>query len=137
MAHSVTFDSAQSYIVVAFEGEITPQEEMEAFLEVVSDPRMYRDARILVDKSAARMKVGTEHVPPQLQAVEEHTDLLGRMRIAHVVADNRDYGMMRVIEQRSEGRLPHELGVFRSLEEAVGWLSASRQEPEGEVGPPV
>ena len=132
MSHTATFDQEQGLVIVTFGGEITFEEEMQAFLEVVSDPRMVRDARILVDKSRSRMKVGAEHVVPQLEAVAEQGDTLGRMRIAHVVTDDRDYGMLRMLEQRSEARLPHELAVFRSVDEALGWLrSGSGPEDNG------
>ena len=122
MAHTAHFHPALDLVVVTFDGEITPAEEMDAFFAVAGDPRMFPDARVIVDKRRAKMTVGPEHVSPQLGAVADAGPKLGKMRIAHVVTRDYDYGMIRVIQARSEPKLPHDLRAFRSLPEALTWL---------------
>lgn len=122
MPHNIDFHPGRGVIVVSFHGEISPKEELEAFLESVDDPRWFADALVLVDKRDAEMRVGPEDVAPQLRTVESRLARLGDVRIAHVVGRDYDFGMMRMLAAQGEARTGHDLGVFRDLDEAWACL---------------
>jgi hypothetical protein len=97
-------------------------EEVQAVLDVVADPQMQPNAHILVDKSNAQMDVTSGDVEPHIELIGQHLAKFGEPKVATVVSRDVDFGMTRMLEFRSEGRIQHQFRVFRKLEEAYVWL---------------
>ena len=128
MGYRFHFQPEQRLIVIVFEGRLSPEEEMQAVLDTVNDPNMMQDARILVDRRKAQLTVGPEHVDPHIELVKRHLDKFGNPRVATVVAKDYDFGMLRMLEMKSESLLQHDFMVFRDLEEAYTWLGLAAQD---------
>ena len=109
-------------LVVVFEGEITPQEEEQALHDVGHVPGLLPTADVLVDRRTARITAGSEHVRKQIDLAQSEFPTEGRPRMAMVVSADVDFGMVRMLMLRGEDLLPHDLHVFRSLEDACSWL---------------
>ncbi len=122
MPYSVDFYPDQHLVLVTFSGEVTIEEEFEALRHPSQDPRWFDEPKILVDRRQAQMRMGPEHVEPQLTDVRELFADLGRCKTAIVVPRDYDFGMTRMFEIRSQGKLDHDIRVCRSMEEAAEWL---------------
>lgn len=122
MSYRFGFQEAENLVVIVFNGTILVEEEVQAVLDVVADPRMKRDSKILVDKSKAEMKVTPTDVRPHIELIRENLAQFGSPRVANVVSRDYDYGMTRMLELTSESELPHDFTVFRSIDEACEWL---------------
>jgi hypothetical protein len=126
MSHRFGFQHEENLVVIAFDGEISPEEEVQAVLDVVGDSRMRPDSKILVDKTNAKMKVTPADVRPHVELIRRHLEKFGKPRVANVVSRDHDYGMTRMLELTSQDELPHEFSVFRDIDEACEWLEIDR-----------
>lgn len=122
MPYQIDFFPEQHLVRVRFEGDITVEEEFEAIRQPAGDPRWFPEPKILVDRRNATMNLAPEHVAPQQEGVKESFGALGRCRTAIVVGQDYDFAMARMFEIRSESKLDHDIGVFRSMDEAARWL---------------
>ncbi len=122
MGYRFDFDPTQNLVIIVFEGEISPEEEAQAIRDVAADARMQPDARILVDRTRARMTMRTEHTQTQIALIMEHLSAFGKPKVAIAVSRDYDFGMVRMFELIAEGTIPHDLMVFRSTDEACDWL---------------
>jgi hypothetical protein len=122
MGHRFSVGREGRLLIVTFEGEIAPEEEQRALLEVAQVPGLLPTADVLVDRRLARTTVGPEHVGPQVDLARSKFPTEGRPRMALVVTADYDFGMMRMLELRGADELPHEMRVFRSLDDACAWL---------------
>ncbi len=109
-------------LLVVFEGEITPEQEGEALLASAELPGLSKQARVLVDRRAARLTSGPEDVRPHMDLARGAFPGSERPCMAVVVSADYDFGMLRMLELKGEGQLPHDLKVFRNLDEACDWV---------------
>ena len=74
------------------------------------------------------MTVGPAHVGPHIELARKSFKTEGKPRLAVVVSRDYDFGMARMLELTSAEDLPHEFGIFRSLDEACDWLGIDAEE---------
>lgn len=122
MSFTYAVRRSDNFVMVKFEGTITPDEENQAIVVVLSDPDVEPAPRILADRRDAVMMVGPEHVAPSIEMVQEQLQRLGKPRIAVVVARDYDFGMLRMFELRSEPILEHDFVVTRDWGQACEFL---------------
>ncbi len=72
-------------LILVFGGAISPEEEAQAIRDVVADPELKLDAKILVDRTRARMTMTPEHVSPQIDLIRQNASKLGKPKVAIVV----------------------------------------------------
>jgi hypothetical protein len=122
MSHKYRFQADKNLLVIVFESKISPDEERQAVLDVLEDSQMKPNARILVEKSNARMTVTEADVMPQIELVRQDLAKFGRPKVATVVPADYDFGMVRMLEIRANGEIDHDFEVFRELDKACAWL---------------
>jgi hypothetical protein len=122
VSHCFCFQDDQNLIVISFTGEISPEEEVQAVNDVLADPRMKPNSKILVDKTEAQMTVTPKDVAPHVELILSNQAKFGRPRVANVVSRDYDFGMTRMLEFSSSDVIPHDFMVFRSLADACEWL---------------
>ena len=123
MSHRFSFQQEGQLLVIVFEGEISPEEERQALVDVATSSEFNPDARVLVDRRRARMTVGPSDVGPQIDLAEAHYRTRNKPKLALVVSSDYDYGMCRMLELTAAARdSPHQIRVWRNLEEACEWL---------------
>ena len=108
--------------VVVFDGEITPEQEREALLTSTELPGLSKRARVLLDRRRARLTSGPEDVRPQMDLARGAFSGGELPRMAVVVGNDYDFGMLRMLELSGQDQLPHDLHVFRDLDEACDWI---------------
>jgi len=91
---------------------------------LLADPELRPGLNLLSDHTSLDVPATTEMVKAIPALLEQLGNTLGRFRCAVVVATTVSYGMGRMADAYAEDGLA-EVRVFRSLEEAEGWLSAS------------
>lgn len=122
MAYRFASRPDRELLVVVFTGEISLEEEIRALQESFERGLSAPGVRVLVDRRRAAMGVAPEDVPRLIDVLASRGAELGHPRVAQVVARDLDYGMMRMLELKAEGRIAHDFAVFRSLPEACTWL---------------
>ncbi len=111
-------------------GRIT-QDEIRAFqAQLLGHERLHPDARCLVDLSEVESSdaSGTT-VQEALQLAREHRQSFEGVRIAVVAKRAASFGLSRMYELRNDGDLVPDFGVFRTREEALGWLRGDSGAP--------
>jgi succinyl-CoA synthetase alpha subunit len=122
MSYRFSFEEDGNVLIIVFEGEISPEEEAEVIREPLADPRFKPGAKILVDRTRARMTMTPQHVRPQIELIRQNLAKLGEPQVAIVASADYDFGMVRMFEMTAEDEIPHDLMVFRTVEEACSWL---------------
>jgi len=107
---------------VIFEGEIDAEEERDALREAGGLPGLRKDSRVLVDRRRARTRAHAADVAPQMELADQAFPTTARPRMAVVAPADHDFGMLRMLQMTGDDKLPHELGVFRTLEEACAFV---------------
>lgn len=122
MPYRYDIDEGQNLAVVRLRDMNDVDLELEAVSAYLGDPRLRPEPRILIDRRDAPIVVPTEYLSDYAWHVGRMIASLRRPRVAVVVGNDRDYGISRMFEMRSEGELDHQFAVFRTVEEAVEWL---------------
>ncbi len=122
MSYRFSFEEDQNVLILVYEGEISPDEEAQVILDTLADPRFKPGAKILVDRTGAHMTMTPEHVRPQIDLIRRNLAKFGEPKVAIVAAADYDFGMVRMFEMTAEDEIPHDLMVFRTVEEACDWL---------------
>lgn len=91
---------------------------------LLADPELGSGLNLLSDHTSLDAPATTKMVKAIPALLEQLGNILGTFRCAVVVATTVSYGMGRMAEAYAEDGLA-EVRVFRSLEEAEGWLGAS------------
>ena len=126
MAYSFDFQPELDLVVVVFAGSIPREEESEAFRAVMEDERLRPNSKFLVDRSASEMEVTPDDVQPHMELIQQHADRLGKPRMAIVAPRSYDFAMLRVLEMSSENEIDHDYYVFKTVDEACGWLGVDQ-----------
>lgn len=139
MPYRFAFDPESRLGLVIFTGPIPFEEELRAFQEGLAYGYAVPGVRVVADRTEARLLSTPEQVQRQVDWMEANFPPVGA-RIAEVVPRDLDFGMLRMLELRSEGRLVQKFRVFRTLAEACAWLGveeaaleALRTEPDADA----
>jgi hypothetical protein len=116
MPFSYRLEVERHLIEVVFTGLVTETDLTQARESVITDPAYEKSFGLLVDIQAADLSVLN---PSALRERASRLPIAGR--IAILASSSFGYGMARMYELAS---LSH-VAVFRSRNEAVGWLSLS------------
>ena len=104
-------------------GEFTHDEIVETINRCVRDPEFRPGFKVLSDHTAVKVPV----TPSQAKQMVEHlvnlADAFAGTRWAAVTSLPASYGMMRMVSVHAE-RVPLEVQIFSSLEEAEAWLDS-------------
>jgi len=136
LAHRFGFDPHSRLALVEFTGPVAFEEEIRALQEALARGYALPGMRVVVDRSAASLLSSPVQVAQIVDWMVEHLPPDPETRIAQVVPRDLDFGMLRMLELRSEGRLVQELGVFRTLAEACAWLGVEEARVEALRKPP-
>ncbi|MGZ4398821.1 MAG: hypothetical protein ACXVZ1_10460 [Gaiellaceae bacterium] len=103
-------------------------EDLEALQEALADARWRSAMRILLDeRDVDWSRMSASDVERRAGFLARGVERLGGCRTAVVVSRDLDFGMVRMEQAQVERRVPYELEVFRSIEDARAWL---RQAPD-------
>jgi hypothetical protein len=127
MALSYTIDDEARLVSLQYEGTVTFRAFADTMAAVFADSRHQPGFSFLADRRRAAAP-STEYARLVIRFLEQHADAFGTSRWGAVVASPAAYGMIRMIESRTD-RLPIEIGDFSDPVEALAWLSAGPQGP--------
>jgi hypothetical protein len=130
------YDETNNVLVVRMWGDLQYSEEAEAVSHVFDMESIKTDVKILVDRRRARFKSETKDVLEHVRLVAEKVKRLGKPVVANVVSADYDFGMARMFELHSEGRIDHDFQVFKNLAEACAWLGIDSADLEWLNGDP-
>jgi hypothetical protein len=118
-------DSAEPFAVVALTDPYNFEEWRTAILPLLEDHLFQTYRAVLVDRRHAAPAT-TEFVNAVIDFMTAHPGQIAE-RTALVVANDTSFGMSRMTQSIADVRHPElKIGVFRSRDEAVAWLSARR-----------
>jgi hypothetical protein len=102
----------------------------------IADPRWRPPMRVLLDfRQVDWSRMSAADVERRVGLLVQNTDRIGRCYTAVAVTRDLDYGMVRMQQALSERRVPYELEVFRSVDEARGWLRQVPLEENPQAAP--
>ncbi len=114
---------------------VAQAEDLEALREAVEDPRWRPGLRVLLDERQLDWsEMSSADIERRAAFLAENRDLIGHNYTAVVTSKSSDFGMLRMEQALIERRVPYELGIFRTLEEARAWL---RSVPTEAQAPPT
>jgi hypothetical protein len=127
LSYRIAHRPDRDLLVVVFTGEVSFEEELRAVEETLARGLPRPGTRVLVDRRAASMHPTAADMERLIDVLAERDDALDHRRVAQLVASDLDYGMMRMLELKAEGRVAHDFAVFRSLPEAAVWLDVEAE----------
>jgi hypothetical protein len=119
--YELSWDGDSEDLPVTMSG-VAEVEELGAFREALADPRWRPGLRILIDERQVDWSAMSA------ADIERRVDLLARAmattrsHTAVVLGRSLDYGLVRMEQALVERRVPLQLEVFMSLEDARAWL---------------
>lgn len=124
MPFHIAFDADRRLLVVTLDGDGSVDEELDVLRAAASRGPDGASLRVLVDRLTAGLGLSPADVPRLVEEIEARGDALRGMRVAQVVGSDLDFGMLRMLELKSQARVAvgFGFGVFRSVPEACGWL---------------
>lgn len=120
MALRYTIDETARLVLLTFEEAVTYPEFTETLTAVFADERYERGFSFLADRRLASVPT-SEYARQIVGFLERHADSFGPCRWGTVVDGPAAYGMIRIIETRTN-RLPVEIRVFSNLADTLAWL---------------
>ncbi len=124
MAYAHTYEPTHHLLVVKFWGEVSFEEERSAVSTILlqSGVPTHPGLRILVDRTEASLTATPAEMRKLAAEVERETASVLSPKVACAVSRTVDYGMIRMFEALTEGRIRHRFAVFRSITAAREWL---------------
>lgn len=122
-------------VIAVFEGEMGLSSERQALEALCREPGVDLGADLLVDRRRAVSVTRAEDFDRRLEQARETFPAAAarRPRMAVIVANDVEFGLGRMFEQRGGDEMPHEIRVVRSVDEACEWLGVR---PDALVWPP-
>ena len=118
-------DSAEPFAVVSLTDPYTFEEWRTGILPLLDDPLFQSYRAVLVDRRHAAPAT-TEFVNAVIDFMAAHSARVAE-RTALLVGNDTSFGMSRMTQLIADSRHPQaKIGVFRSREDAVAWLSGKR-----------
>jgi len=128
MGYAYTVNQERNLVVLRFRGIIDFSEEIEAVISVFKDPRIKPNVQVLIERTEASIETDPARVSLLFEIFAQSTNGLGKPKIAVIVADEIDFGMMWVIQAQSMVHLNHEYQVFTNIEDALNWFEIESAE---------
>jgi hypothetical protein len=122
MSFSYTVHPSLNLVFMRLNGEMNYLQEVEAVSSVLTDERISRDVRILIDRNKAPLKTNPERINQFIEVLIGSLEQLGRPRIALLVNDAIDYGLTRLLELQAGSINSHDIRVFYEIDHALAWL---------------
>ena len=116
-------------IVSTVSGDFTIEDIISAIGGSVKDPRFQPGFHIISDHTAVGTPLTTVQAKQMVGYIESLSKYLRYSRWAVVTAKDASFGMFRMASVFAE-RVPMEIQVFNSHEEAEAWLSADGTAPD-------
>ncbi|MEM9594727.1 MAG: hypothetical protein AAGD06_10695 [Acidobacteriota bacterium] len=108
---------------------LRPEEVLAAMERLYGDPNHDTTLPVLWDARRARAALTSfEDMMVMARDGRIHWPTMGTGRTALLTASTADFGMGRMYQLMADG-IPRELAVFRSYDEAVGWLRGKGRVP--------
>ena len=123
MKVSRQIDEASGLVTLTVNGKVTYEGIIKAYGEMLGDPRFRKGASNLWDfRNADGDTIAGEDIQSVAALVETTRKQRGEgYKVAFVVARDVDYGIARMYDGYA-GRLPFEVMVFRSMDDALKWI---------------
>lgn len=133
MRHEFSFDPEHSLVRVNAAGVMTPATFERQFQDLIHHPQWRRGMKILSDyRGIDGSGLTTDDVRAMASVYAGLADRIGPGRSALVVNEALQYGLARMWVSWAEMKIPREVRVFTSMEEARRWV----MEDEGEAPAP-
>jgi hypothetical protein len=124
MRHVVTPGTgAPEDILITTGGEANVAEMVANMEKTLTGPLFRPGMRMLIDHRALDWgTLSSDDIAMRVERIITWGDRIGRSKIAVVMGKTVDFGLARMQQAHVEGRVPFELAVFRSLDDARVWL---------------
>ena len=122
MGYAYTVNQERNLVVLRFRGKIDFSEEIEAVISVFKDQRVKPNVHVLIERREASIETDPARVSLLFEIFAQSTKGLGKPKIAVIVADEIDFGMMHVIQIQLAVNLNHDYQVFTNIEDALNWF---------------
>ena len=120
----VEFNKASGYVWVRLEGELRFADVQEAFADLMKHPEYDASLHRIWDISGATMgSAPTEEIVRLRELTRSLPKSAKGTKLAVVVSSSVDYGLGRVFQSRTQDAIPSDMNVFRSIDEAIHWVS--------------
>lgn len=121
----------QRRIRATVSGNFTLEEILDTINGTVNDPDFQRGYDILSDHTRVETAITTEQAGVTAEYLASLSLYFAGSRWAVVTTKDVSYGMMRMLSVFLE-RVPMDLRVFRSFDEAENWLATPKKQQTGE-----
>jgi hypothetical protein len=119
-------DEPSGTTVITATGDLTFAEVHAALEERYRNPDFRPDQNVLWNlQDAALSAISTDEIQQVAGLVRKHWGIAGKPKAALVVGREVDFGLARMYELQMASESPGEIRVFRDLEEAWSWMTAS------------
>jgi len=129
MPITYTIDPLRQRVDAMLEGEVSVEDAIAVFTEVLAAPRLRRGFIILSNHRRLARPFSTEEIHRITDWMEEQGPALRPIRWAAVVSRPTSFGLMRMLGARAKLIAGIDVGVFLDLGEAEAWLSAPKPAP--------
>lgn len=124
MEYKITFDEELVCFVVSATGPATARDIHSFVNELLNNSRWRRGRNVIIDYRLADLSVLTSSNAHDLaNYVMRLKERIGSRRVAHVVSQNVDFGMVRTWENLVEDQVAFDFRVFHSMDDARKWIA--------------
>lgn len=116
-------------IIIKYSGEVNARQIQQVFARAVKEQPERVGFKILSITGNARFNLSSDETAQLMDRVTAY-QLVGS-KSAIVVDDMHTFGLSRMWASHSEDRLPYDIQIFYSLEEACGWLEIDQAVVDG------
>lgn len=116
-------------IISTVSGDFTIEDIVSAISGSVKDPRFQPGFHIISDHTAVGTPLTTTQAKQMVSYIESLSKYLKHSRWAVVTTKDASFGMFRMTSVFAE-RVPMQIQVFNSHEDAEAWLSADETAPD-------
>ncbi len=121
-------DEVEDLLIVTT-GDATPEALDAMVMAAVNDPRYRPEMTVLIDLRRTRLAAMThEEVRRRADLIELRAGRVGPQRVAFLVRDKADFGILRQLQGLTEETRSHMVGIFMEPEPARAWLSGTDPE---------
>jgi hypothetical protein len=123
MNFEINFDQSPEYVYIQTSGEASIRGFDKLLTAIVESPKWKTGTKQLIDhRKLILNKITLDDMRTIENIVKKHIKRLGNGRCAFVVIDALGFGMARMYELIGGEDIHQQVGVFYTIEEAVGWL---------------
>ena len=122
MSVGIKYDQSRKLLNISLSG--TPDfDDISSALEIITNSGEYPpDTKAVWDIRKADFLHANFTFVSELVKIRSRFKKRSNCRSALIVSSNVQYGLSRMFETLSEGKIPHQLKVFRDYEEGEKWL---------------